>query len=221
MGMCVFLLHFALYAQVAHFGQCPMQLTTSPHPARGPQPPQLPRRILADLETYAAACTVSLVPETEAEEAWLEDVCVGLAFRFLRVGADAGLGFSLWRPVYGTEADTSCAVQCPVQLSSVIPPTLKHDDASVVALSTGDVLVEGASVREIVFPSRLPVVGPISTSPVFLWCNRHLIMKSRIWCCSNSHLKTYWGHVLRVMALARWLFRVYEGSQLCGCVLLA
>lgn len=74
--------------------------------------------------------------------ACLDDITVGMAYRFVRVGGDITFGCSIWRPVYGADSE-STSVQSFVNFSVTSPPPAGHDDTQVVALSLGDVLCEG------------------------------------------------------------------------------
>lgn len=123
-----------------------MQLLQTPHPPRGPPPITSPRRLMADLQNYRSIQELpadSTPPDAALADVNLDGVCVGMAFRFVRVCSDSALGFSVWRPVYGAESD-SCDVISPVQLDLNIPVE-EHHDGVVLALSAGDVLCEGAS----------------------------------------------------------------------------
>lgn len=118
-----------------------MQLLTTPHPARGVAPSHHPRRLLHDLELFHSQCTVNVLPSDTESAVPLNDVCVGMAYRFLRIGGDTAAGFSVWRPIYGAESD-SCSVVSPVQLSMFSPAAASHDPSMIVALSFGDVLTD-------------------------------------------------------------------------------
>ncbi len=129
--------------------QCPMQLLLGPHPARGPPPVPVPRRLLAELQHYnrvteVAGGAVRPPSEEDSPAVSLEGVSVGLAFRFVRVCAEANHGFSVWRPVFGAESDHS-DVYSPVQLEEGSRAAGRDSEEDFVALPFGDVLCEGAA----------------------------------------------------------------------------
>ena len=65
-----------------------MQLLQGPHPARGPPPVSVPRRLLSELQQYNRVTDVGTGGagrNTAAPTISLDGVSVGLAFRFVRV----------------------------------------------------------------------------------------------------------------------------------------
>jgi hypothetical protein len=122
-----------------------MQLLQGPHPARGPPPVSVPRRLLSELQQYNRVTDVGTGGagrNTAAPTISLDGVSVGLAFRFVRVCVEPSHNFSIWRPVFGAESDHS-NVYSPVQLEEGARTGCRDSEEDVVALPLGDVLCEG------------------------------------------------------------------------------